>query len=223
MVSSHAIDEACKGGKEATKKDVALGSHQLIDHTKVVAVDSLEKMLEIIQKDNVVMLFEWIKEGLVAFVRGNKDGLVRRQLILAVFVDLLGIDAGGLELKVSPSNVKCIKRPAPSSLSRTLPHGRHQPSRCTLNLVRISHVITHESFHPQILSPILKEQKRVKVHQVPDPHLVITHEMHHQFLLHLLVVDAEISAPRTVLMQSVNRWSIHIHGMSEKLISVHSL
>ena len=81
MISSQAINVGSKSGKPAPEKDPSPRSYQLIHHSVEVCVDLLPHVInEIIQKDNVIVRLERIKEALIAFISGNVDGISFSQL-----------------------------------------------------------------------------------------------------------------------------------------------
>lgn len=124
----------------------------------------------IVEKDHVgVVLDNGLEKGLVSFVRRNVQGRRVVQDPLQLFQDFGGIHPRLLELKVSPPYVNRIKLlgSSPCSIGNSFANGRDDASGSALNFVNVPHMIPDKAFHPQVLLPILKEQKGVKVNEEP--------------------------------------------------------
>jgi hypothetical protein len=53
---------------EATKEQTTTRRYQLVNHSIVIGIHPLEQVFEIIHKVHAIMILEWLKERLIAFV-----------------------------------------------------------------------------------------------------------------------------------------------------------
>ena len=97
-------------------------------------------MLEVIQKVDLVVLSQWIKEALVAFVRGNVDGGIVGYLFGGHFENIGCFGTSDSVLKISSPHVERIKlvRFATGSCQDALSNGLDNTSRGALDFVNIS-------------------------------------------------------------------------------------
>mmetsp|Transcript_17895 Transcript_17895/g.49625 ORF Transcript_17895/g.49625 Transcript_17895/m.49625 type:complete len:463 (+) Transcript_17895:359-1747(+) len=219
MVPADAVDVPREGGIEATEEDATTRCHELVDHAVVVRVHILEKVHEIIEEDDVVMLLHGIEEGLIAFVRGDEDCHARRQLVLRVLVQFVARNARRLILEIAAAHMERIEDAIGiAALFGSLPHGVDEAGAGALDLVSVPDMIAHEALHPQILAPILEEEEGVEMHEHAQSLFVVALEVEGLLVLQELVVNAQRLASREILLQSLLRWSIHRDGVSDVLL-----
>mmetsp|Transcript_5655 Transcript_5655/g.11737 ORF Transcript_5655/g.11737 Transcript_5655/m.11737 type:complete len:203 (-) Transcript_5655:1688-2296(-) len=147
MIAAHSIDESCEGRKENPNKDITLARHNLIDHSKVVAVDAFQQMLEVAHEIEFVVFSEWFKEFFIPFVRGNVNHLFLGEPFFHVEIqNVLGAHVPNLlELKIPPANmhgvegyVVLVEAKSCVGLSRFGANSLHNSRRSTLDFITIT-------------------------------------------------------------------------------------
>lgn len=172
MVPPHSIYKARKGGAERPKEFLSPGRYQLINKSVVVRIDPLEEVCKVVQEQDVELSRQGMEESLVGFIGRNIHGAAIGNVGFANVVDCLGTrEIAVLLLKLGvTTNVHGMEititigvGPFPHPVTKAL----DDSGSGTLDVVPVTHIVTNETFCPQILFPVLKEEEAVKVDQQP--------------------------------------------------------
>ena len=106
VIAPQACDESCKGREPTSEEDAPSTCYQLVNHSVIVRVNSLQFMLEVVEEEEVVMLTKRIKKCLVTLVGSYENSRIWRKLIFGVFEDFFSRYAGVFELEVPASNME---------------------------------------------------------------------------------------------------------------------
>eukprot|EP00534_Pseudo-nitzschia_fraudulenta_P017325 CAMPEP_0201262974 /NCGR_PEP_ID=MMETSP0853-20130426/6870_1 /ASSEMBLY_ACC=CAM_ASM_000640 /TAXON_ID=183588 /ORGANISM="Pseudo-nitzschia fraudulenta, Strain WWA7" /LENGTH=354 /DNA_ID=CAMNT_0047566433 /DNA_START=522 /DNA_END=1583 /DNA_ORIENTATION=+ len=227
MVASQPVDVPRERAEPAPEEDLSPAGDQLIDHAVVVRIDSLYLADHVVQKDHVgVVIDDGRKEGLIPLVGGDVQRRVVAQDAPQLLQYHLRVHPCFLVLEVPPPHVDRVEvlRGAFCSVRDAVPEGRDDPGRRALDLVDVPDVVPHEALHPEVVFPVLEEQKGVEVHQQPGGVPVVGFhadgKVYPLGLLELRRVQTELVSVGVHFLQTFDRRCVDVVGLADEFLVV---
>mmetsp|Transcript_9257 Transcript_9257/g.20454 ORF Transcript_9257/g.20454 Transcript_9257/m.20454 type:complete len:202 (+) Transcript_9257:982-1587(+) len=175
-------------------------------------------MLEIVQKEYIIFVFERLKKIFIPFIRSNIERRCLGYSLCAQFKKIFCGKPRFFVLKVATSYmhsiILSIRMP---TLSHTRTNSFYNTAGRTHEFVLVSDVVSYEPFRPKVHFPILEKDVSIGVYQEPGLRAVINLEVHQPMVLHLCVIDANIFTASAHLAESIFNRCIHWRGFAVKV------
>jgi hypothetical protein len=124
---------------------------------------------DIVQKDQIIVISQWLEEGFVPFIGGHKYSGILGKVAHTFLVQYVGVYARTLVLEVTSANVQRIKQTVGIALGISCPGSLSDevngPRSCALHLILIPEMVSDEALGPQVLQGALKIKKCIKVNK----------------------------------------------------------